>query len=172
MNKKRSFNLSGSEAGLPDSFLEDIDFDETITPENVALLPKTKRTRTIQTSLPRAFERSNSMRKSDPITPSQASRSNRSQNQSHSQSQSKKKAPNFGYIRDVAEADSTSDASQAQTVLSIQSSATTSVDVRIEGRLYRVPVPAQEIHNLTFKWLAEEAAKRYSRFRNLAHADF
>ncbi|KAF5305638.1 hypothetical protein FQR65_LT07719 [Abscondita terminalis] len=38
-----------------------------------------------------------------------------------------------------------------------------SVDVRISGRLYKVPVPASEIHTRTIKWLAEEAAKRYSK---------
>ncbi|KAK4876754.1 hypothetical protein RN001_009260 [Aquatica leii] len=38
-----------------------------------------------------------------------------------------------------------------------------SVDVRINGKLYKVPVPASEIHTRTIKWLADEAAKRYSR---------
>lgn len=36
-----------------------------------------------------------------------------------------------------------------------------SVDVRIEDKLYRVPIPASETNCLTIKWLAEEAAKRY-----------
>lgn len=40
---------------------------------------------------------------------------------------------------------------------------TLSVDVRIDGKLYRVPVPASEIYVLTFKWLADEAAKRYGK---------
>ncbi|KAF5303928.1 hypothetical protein FQA39_LY01713 [Lamprigera yunnana] len=38
-----------------------------------------------------------------------------------------------------------------------------SVDVRITGKLYKVPVPASEIHIRTIKWLADEAANRYSR---------
>lgn len=36
-----------------------------------------------------------------------------------------------------------------------------SVDVRIEEKLYRVPISASEINSRTIKWLAEEAAKRY-----------
>ncbi|KAK5642065.1 hypothetical protein RI129_008232 [Pyrocoelia pectoralis] len=38
-----------------------------------------------------------------------------------------------------------------------------SVDVRINGKLYKVPVPASEIHTRTIKWLADEAALRFSR---------
>lgn len=40
---------------------------------------------------------------------------------------------------------------------------TLSVDVRINDKLYRVPILASEIHTKTIKWLAEEAAKRYSK---------
>lgn len=41
---------------------------------------------------------------------------------------------------------------------------TLSVDVRIDGRLYRVPMSASEMRTCTIKWLAEEASKRYSRY--------
>uniref|UniRef100_A0A1Y1NAZ6 Tonsoku-like protein n=2 Tax=Photinus pyralis TaxID=7054 RepID=A0A1Y1NAZ6_PHOPY len=40
---------------------------------------------------------------------------------------------------------------------------TLSVDVRINGKLYKVPVPASEIHTRTIKWLADEASLRFSR---------
>ncbi|KAF2902906.1 hypothetical protein ILUMI_03283 [Ignelater luminosus] len=40
---------------------------------------------------------------------------------------------------------------------------TWSIDVRIDGKLYRVPVPGSEMRSRTIKWLADEAAKRYSR---------
>lgn len=45
----------------------------------------------------------------------------------------------------------------------INTEPTLSVDVRIDGKLYRVPVLASEMHSRTIKWLADEAAKRYSR---------
>lgn len=38
-----------------------------------------------------------------------------------------------------------------------------SVDVRINGKLYRVPVPYSLRNTLTIKWLADEAAKRFCR---------
>lgn len=37
------------------------------------------------------------------------------------------------------------------------------IDVRIEGKLYRVPVKLSEKDFRNIKWLAEEAAKRYCR---------
>lgn len=37
------------------------------------------------------------------------------------------------------------------------------ITVRIENTLWRIPVPANEIDNLTIGWLANEAAKRYYR---------
>ena len=37
-----------------------------------------------------------------------------------------------------------------------------SVDVRINGKLYKIPVQMSQIHNLTIKWLGKEAARRYS----------
>lgn len=37
------------------------------------------------------------------------------------------------------------------------------IDVRIEGKLYRVPVKLSEKGFRNIKWLAEEAAKRYCR---------
>lgn len=39
-----------------------------------------------------------------------------------------------------------------------------SADVRIDGKLYRVPMTATEMHTCTIKWLAEEASKRYFKY--------
>lgn len=38
------------------------------------------------------------------------------------------------------------------------------INVRIESKLWRVPVPANEVSELTIGWLANEAAKRYYRY--------
>lgn len=46
---------------------------------------------------------------------------------------------------------------------SILTHSTLTVDVRIDGRLFRIPVPLSQIQTLTIKWLAEEAAKRYCK---------
>lgn len=58
----------------------------------------------------------------------------------------------------LIEADSPSSVEQQNYVKQMQMLL---VDVRIEDKLYRVPIPAVEINNCTIKWLAEEAAKRY-----------
>lgn len=58
-----------------------------------------------------------------------------------------------------AEADSTSEVQLNRTI----ATSLLPIDVRIENRLYRVPVPLSEINTLSIKWLAEEAAKRYCR---------
>lgn len=39
-----------------------------------------------------------------------------------------------------------------------------SVDIRIDGRLYRVPMSQSEMRTCSIKWLAEEASKRYFKY--------
>lgn len=60
----------------------------------------------------------------------------------------------------TAEADSSS----TPEVVTIKQIQMYSVDVRIEEKLYRVPVPASELNTCTIKWLAEEASKRYFKY--------
>lgn len=68
------------------------------------------------------------------------------------------KKPSVEQVK-LTEADSSSPSlGQSHHVKQIQM---LSVDVRIEEKLYRVPVPAAGVNNCTIKWLAEEAAKRY-----------
>ncbi|GJQ70821.1 hypothetical protein Trydic_g748 [Trypoxylus dichotomus] len=74
----------------------------------------------------------------------------------------------------VAEADSTTESPKAQkgaierrnSDISLRKEiddVVLSVDVRINGKLYRVPVPYISKNTLTIKWLADEAGKRFCR---------
>lgn len=83
----------------------------------------------------------------------------------------------FGLTRDAVEADSTS--SPSQTIVQsnrqlmkktplfdvgpIGIDPTIPIDVKIDGKLYRVPVLMSQINILTIKWLADEAAARYAK---------
>lgn len=82
----------------------------------------------------------------------------------------------FGLTRDAVEADSTSSPSQTIAKSNLQLFKTTSfdsgptgidptvpIDVKIDGKLYRVPVLMSQINILTIKWLADEAAARYAK---------
>lgn len=60
-----------------------------------------------------------------------------------------------------AEADSSSCAGAVEVAVQVKQSPMLSVDVKIEEKLYRVPVPAAEVNSCTIRWLAEEASKRY-----------
>lgn len=63
-------------------------------------------------------------------------------------------------IRKTLEADSSTNL-ETSVSFEVKQTQMFSVDVRIEEKLYRVPVPASEINVYTIKWLAEEASKRY-----------
>lgn len=72
----------------------------------------------------------------------------------------KKSPPDEEQVK-LTEADSSSTAGVEQQLNLVKPMQMLSVDVRIEEKLYRVPVPAVEMNNCTIKWLADEAAKRY-----------
>lgn len=149
LERNRSFNSSKSSDGIPDCYLHDIDFDNTITPENVDRYTADKTKQKIQTSLFRAGFETSSKRKSDPCSSTKSS-----QMTGRQQSQ----------ITDYTNNTKTQRTSQSPNKSIILSNYTTvPVDVRIDGRLYRVPISVQEINTLTIKWLAQEAAKRYCK---------
>lgn len=154
LSRNRSFNSSRSSDGIPDTYLQDVDFDETITPENVERFAK-KNKQKIQTSLFRAgFEVSGGNRKSDPCSSTKSS-------QYTKQHQSR-----FTARKNNVETEKTSQTPKKtltnnQVVLS--NSLTVPIDVRIDDRLYRVPISVQEINTLTIKWLGQEASKRYCK---------
>lgn len=52
---------------------------------------------------------------------------------------------------------------KSSTVVDPPSQAFFSVDIRIEGKLYRVPVTLNDLNVRNIKWLAEEASKRYAK---------
>lgn len=159
LNKNRSFNMNKSDGdAIPDSFIEDIDFDETITSENVTKhVELNKSKRKIQTSLTRAGFESINRRKSDSafLNPSTSSNSYTLTNKKQS------KITNFTASQDKTSQQNNIELNTSQNQL--LSIGTIPIDVRIEDCLYKVPIPAKEINNLTIKWLAEEAAKRYCR---------
>ncbi|XP_018325905.1 tonsoku-like protein isoform X3 [Agrilus planipennis] len=71
----------------------------------------------------------------------------------------------------IAEADSTTDLSVSiekddivtQNRNQFLNDPIISVDVRIDSKLYRVPILLSDLNKKTVKWLAEEAARRYAR---------
>ncbi|RZC43132.1 tonsoku-like protein, partial [Asbolus verrucosus] len=92
------------------------------------------------------------------------------------------KLTSFGHTRTLVEADSTSSPSfskknsfdsttkrspKTYSLDNVQSQPvmdpTLSVDVRINEKLYRVPVLLSQVNTHTIKWLADEAASRYAR---------
>ena len=92
------------------------------------------------------------------------------------------KLTNFGHTRTFVEADSTSPPSSLSRKSSVDASPkkqlprthsfdkgqpvmepTLSVDVRIDKKLYRVPILLSQVTIKTIKWLADEAAARYAR---------
>lgn len=77
---------------------------------------------------------------------------------SRSKTSPPKKSP-MKFVKKTAEADSS-----VSEVVAIKQMQMFSIDVRIEEKLYRVPIPASELNTCTIKWLAEEASKRYFKY--------
>ncbi|XP_008200216.1 tonsoku-like protein isoform X2 [Tribolium castaneum] len=81
------------------------------------------------------------------------------------------KLTHFGHTRTLVEADSTSSPKAPEPApklprprsFDLGTDPTLSVDVRIEKKLYRVPVLLSQVATHTIKWLADEAAARYAK---------
>lgn len=96
--------------------------------------------------------------------------------QMRSQRKQQTKLTDFSHVRNIVEADSTSSLSSTQknfarkpsnsntaNFTKVMPETMLSVDVRIDGKLYRVPVSLSDANTRTIQWLADEAAKRYCR---------
>lgn len=96
-------------------------------------------------------------------------------NTSHSSPKKKKpkqaKLTNFGHTRIRVEPDSTCSPKPPESLPKLPrnrsfetaTDPTLSVDVRIENKLYRVPILLSQLSTHTIKWLAEEASSRYAK---------
>lgn len=83
------------------------------------------------------------------------------------------KITNFGY-RSIEEADSTTPVgSQVNVPIAVEQTQNLQVpaadlmvfvDVKIEGRMFRVPVLLSQVQTNTIGWLAEQAANKYARW--------
>ncbi|KRT81298.1 Ankyrin repeat-containing protein [Oryctes borbonicus] len=139
------------------------DFKENHAPSHSKIKKKKRQTSLISAGF--SAERSPSPLYTDQTLTSQ---SNRAQKSKHQMTLS-----SFCDDQKVAEADSTTVSPKTQkTIVKKRSSDMLmrseindilSVDVRINGKLYRVPVPYASRNTLTIKWLADEAAKRFCR---------
>lgn len=173
--KKRS-----SDYDIPDAFFND-HFDDIITVEDTSNPIKEKRrssndSRSSTDSF--TFKRKNQASLLDAgfsRTPSESvSTSFRRTGSFEKKGKSQQpKITNFGQ-RSIVEADSTTPvSSQVQAAVTIDQSQNAPivtsdlmvfVDVKIEGRVFRVPVLLSQVQTNTIGWLAEQAANKYARY--------